>query len=462
MLRPLVLLAIIVALAVGAAAQPVAAQEEIDISGEWTVEGLPFIESGCPMTIAQAGNLLAITTECIRLDFSGEIDPGTGDFTLTPSPLSFPHTDFEGTATNDALRMVSTGDFLVNPLVVEGTRKSAPSERRNISGDWQSVLSGVEEMERCVTSIWHRGEELEITLDCASGTGGSFAGTINMDSGRFLLQGEPFGEDVKLEGVASQSGRALAAFWSLPSSESGTLTGRLQVRTGGVVAVDCDGATEGVQESCAYDTGETFLIQVHIVEAPPDGYNGFELAVEWTVPQLAYRPSETIDNEFLEQGCATAGRGNQWVRRVRPQPLVGYVCLNPAGSDIRLPAGVPVELEVSCWAAGIGTLSIGAGVSTILWLGGVRGSGPLDLIRPLKTGASVTCRPKNGQLGDIDCSGVVDSVDAALVLQFSALLVDPLGCDYKGDMTQNGRLDSRDALLVLQLEAGLIERLPVL
>ena len=228
-------------------------------------------------------------------------------------------------------------------------------------------------------------------------------------------------------------------------------------QTGGVVAIACDGATAGIQESCVYDTGETFLVQIHIAEAPPDGYNGFELAVSWTVPQLAYRPAEEFEEEFLEQGCSTAQRGNQWELRVRPFPTVGYICLNPSGSDVRLSTGVPVEFEIICWAEGTGTLSIGGGVSTILWLGGVGvGSGPLDLIRPLKNGASVTCRPKSGQLGDIDCSGAVDSVDAALLLQFHAGLLEPLGCDYQGDMTQDGRLDSRDALLILQLDAGLL------
>ena len=38
MLRPLVLLAIIVALAVGVAAQPVVAQEESRIAGDWVIQ----------------------------------------------------------------------------------------------------------------------------------------------------------------------------------------------------------------------------------------------------------------------------------------------------------------------------------------------------------------------------------------------------------------------------------------
>ncbi len=220
----------------------------------------------------------------------------------------------------------------------------------------------------------------------------------------------------------------------------------------GVVAIDCDGATEGIQENCTYDTGETFLVKVHIAEAPPDGYNGFELHVSWTVPQLAYRPSVELDEEFLEPGCPTAGRTNQWIVDFQPRPAVAFVCLNPPGSDVRLAQGVPVEIEVTCWAGGDGTLDP---ARSLLWIRG-NSIAPVDQFRPLTREASVTCRPKSGQLGDIDCGGTVDSVDAALVLQFSAGLLEPLNCDYKGDMTQNGRLDSRDALLILQNVAGLI------
>ncbi len=457
MLRPLVLLAIIVALAVGAAAQPTAAQEEIDLSGEWTMTGLPLTHTSCLMTFAQVETRLAAAGECFAWDFSGEIDPATGEFTLA-SIRSGLQTDFEGTASNDALSMTPVDDLFQDLVEVEGIRKNASGERRNISGDWWSVLSGVDELERCATEIWHRGEELEIALDCGDAAFGSFAGTINMETGRFLLSGTLLDADGELEGVASQSGRALAAVWSVPSLGFGTLTSHLQMRTGGVVAIDCDGATVGIQESCIYNTGETFLVQVHIAEAPPDGYNGFELHVSWTVPELAYRPSAELEEEFLEPGCATAARSSAWDWVVRPRPEVAYVCLNPPESDVRLSAGVPVEFEITCWAEGTGLLDP---APSLLWI-----RGPdlveIDQFRPLTIEASITCRPKTGQPGDIDCSGAVDSVDAALLLQFSAGLLEPLDCDYKGDMTQNGRLDSRDALLILQVEAGLIERLPVL
>ena len=222
--------------------------------------------------------------------------------------------------------------------------------------------------------------------------------------------------------------------------------------TSGVVAIDCDGMTEGIQETYVYDTGETFLVQVHITEVPPDGYNGFELRVSWTVPQLAYRPAEEFEEEFLEEGCATVGRSNAWEWTAGSWPQVAFICLNLPGSDVRLSEGVPIELEVTCWAEGTGTLSFTENPAS-LW---IRGIDTVDKSIPRRSDASVTCRPKSGQLGDIDCSGAVDSVDAALLLQFHAGLLEPLGCDYQGDMTQDGRLDSRDALLILQLDAGLL------
>ena len=57
--------------------------------------------------------------------------------------------------------------------------------------------------------------------------------------------------------------------------------------------------------------------------------------------------------------------------------------------------------------------------------------------------------------------GRVDAVDAQLVLQYDAELVDTLANLPSGDANQNGRVNSVDAALILQLEAGLITQLPV-
>ena len=59
--------------------------------------------------------------------------------------------------------------------------------------------------------------------------------------------------------------------------------------------------------------------------------------------------------------------------------------------------------------------------------------------------------------GDANCDGTVTSIDAALILQFTAGLVDGLSCD--GDANANGSVDAIDAALVLQFTAGLLESL---
>ena len=62
--------------------------------------------------------------------------------------------------------------------------------------------------------------------------------------------------------------------------------------------------------------------------------------------------------------------------------------------------------------------------------------------------------------GDADCSAAVDAIDAALILQFTADLVDSLPCPGGADANGDGLVNSIDSALVLQLVAGLIPGLP--
>ena len=58
--------------------------------------------------------------------------------------------------------------------------------------------------------------------------------------------------------------------------------------------------------------------------------------------------------------------------------------------------------------------------------------------------------------GDVNCSGGVDAIDAALVLQYTAGLTGSLPCQGSGDLNANGSPDAVDAALILQFVAGLI------
>ena len=58
--------------------------------------------------------------------------------------------------------------------------------------------------------------------------------------------------------------------------------------------------------------------------------------------------------------------------------------------------------------------------------------------------------------GDVNCDGTVNSIDAALVLQFSAGLLGVLPCPENGDVNGDGNINALDAALILQFAAGLL------
>ena len=61
--------------------------------------------------------------------------------------------------------------------------------------------------------------------------------------------------------------------------------------------------------------------------------------------------------------------------------------------------------------------------------------------------------------GDGNCDGRVNSLDALVVLQFSAGLLAHLACGDAADANRNGTINALDAALILQYDAGLIPSL---
>jgi len=60
-------------------------------------------------------------------------------------------------------------------------------------------------------------------------------------------------------------------------------------------------------------------------------------------------------------------------------------------------------------------------------------------------------------VGDTDCDGEVTAIDAALILQLSAGIVDNLECEDAVDVNGDGASNAVDAALVLQFVAGIID-----
>jgi len=74
-------------------------------------------------------------------------------------------------------------------------------------------------------------------------------------------------------------------------------------------------------------------------------------------------------------------------------------------------------------------------------------------------GPSPTPTPPAGLNGDANCNGSVNSIDATIILQYSAGLVSTLPCLGLADANHNGSVNSIDATIILQYSAGLISSL---
>jgi len=77
--------------------------------------------------------------------------------------------------------------------------------------------------------------------------------------------------------------------------------------------------------------------------------------------------------------------------------------------------------------------------------------------------ATVTGSPPcaaGGVVGDSNCNGTVNAIDAALVLQHDAGLLDEIACEDLADANQNGTVNAIDATLILQYDAGFLDQLP--
>ena len=67
----------------------------------------------------------------------------------------------------------------------------------------------------------------------------------------------------------------------------------------------------------------------------------------------------------------------------------------------------------------------------------------------------------NGPKAKLGDERRINSIDAALILQYDARLINRLNCPQNADVNLDGRIDSRDALLILQFVAGLVSHLPI-
>ena len=78
---------------------------------------------------------------------------------------------------------------------------------------------------------------------------------------------------------------------------------------------------------------------------------------------------------------------------------------------------------------------------------------------PTSTAVATPTSTPPGLLGDVNDDGLINPIDAALVLQFSAGILPVLPTFDRGDVNQDGTVNAIDAALILQFAAGLLTTL---
>lgn len=78
----------------------------------------------------------------------------------------------------------------------------------------------------------------------------------------------------------------------------------------------------------------------------------------------------------------------------------------------------------------------------------------------LNATGGIACQAASENIGDVSCDDTVNPIDAALVLQFIAGLLETLPCPDNADANESGGVDAIDAVLILQFVAGLVGNLP--
>ncbi len=282
--------------------------------------------------------------------------------------------------------------------------------------------------------------------------------------------------------------------------------------TGPRMALDAEGAGIACDivpqpSRCSVPLGAAFTLAVDVVAGPGEGYVAFQtevfyggltyqpatLAEEIVWPQSALpvrSPSAPGGQERLvahADASATmppfpvsthTGRVVQIVLTCPPAQQRFTAALLPYDASSRLlgagfrsaasdggagqtvPAKAAGQAELDLDGDGTAELVNVADTLEIDCGGGT--PSPADTSTPTEAPAGTPTRTPTppGRTGDVNCSGAVNSLDAALVLQFGAGLARSLRCLENADVNADGRIDSIDAALILQFDAGLLRRLP--
>ena len=260
--------------------------------------------------------------------------------------------------------------------------------------------------------------------------------------------------------------------------------------------VSCDGAE---QPTCSVPDGGAFSLAVEVIEAPPAGYVGFQTELHYG--GLIYLPASLVSEVVWPESALALRSPNQPDGReglvghgdlsalspplpvsVHTGPVVELDFICPENAQIHTLALLPYDLETRLLGSGFKAADAKGGVAETV-PAKTAGQRELDLdgdASPETTNVAAAIELTCGEppptatatftttpsatppqlVGDTSCDGVVNSIDALLLLQFDAGLLGSLPCGQNADANADGEVNAIDATLILQFDAGLIDTLP--
>jgi hypothetical protein len=439
----------------------------VDVSGTWDITVFGFLGGSCVAVIEQNGTELTGVASCdffSDLYLTGTVDPATGGFTLSDGSINIEGAVAEGG--NELTADWNAFDFVAGTLT--GVR-TEDAELIDLNGEWEAVLEG-DTPGVCTLSIHHELFEGNATLSCGEAPPLTMSGNVGGLSGYLSFQAEVNGTYHSLFGEASLDRSYLMGSYSLYDyaypeepelpepwppeepwapegpgvpGEPGTSgfygggyspfvavpSGRLAA---GIVGIDCSDFEPGMQPYCIGFLGETATLSIHVAAAPADAHDRLTAAL--TLPEFLGYDVESVSAPGCESLEVLTGSGETSLR-----------CVGVSAG------GAVVTLPLTCSDYGDGNIGL---IATFAL-------GEAALPAPASIDAEVHCYrgggggPESG-VGDANCDGWTNSIDAALVLQLNAGLIDSLPCYEYADTDSDGEATSLDAAVILQIEAGYI------
>ncbi len=212
-------------------------------------------------------------------------------------------------------------------------------------------------------------------------------------------------------------------------------------------------------------TDDDFCVTIEFDEPLPDQGDFTSDRVYGSI-LLDIDQDATTGKPWFSFQCGTEGRlGIDAEVEIRTDSLLSQIWRYDF-APIPIPiAGLPPEFEPDPFAV---ILRGERSLTVVVPLDAIGGDQFFDFTIAVYSGGFEDCVPNGGYitspepatLGDVNCDGVIDSIDAALIVQMWAGLSVSLPCQHIADVNGSGVIGPIDALLILQYNAGLIADLP--